>query len=238
MTRAAGPAELGAPLLLDNHLLAVAKPAGVPVQADASGDDSLQERWKLWLKREFDKPGDVFLAVVHRLDRPVSGVTLFARTSKAAARLAAAWRAGEVRKTYWAVAEAPAGVPPPELAASGERIEWLLKDRERNRVRVVPAGTTGAREARTRWRLLGRAGRRIFLELEPLSGRSHQLRVACAGLGFPLLGDSKYGAPAALPDRSLALHARALDFPHPTLPERRRVEAPPPPAFAATGFPV
>ncbi|MBC8328228.1 MAG: RluA family pseudouridine synthase [Planctomycetes bacterium] len=224
------------PLLLDNHLLAVAKPAGIPVQEDASGDESLQQQWQGWLKRELDKPGKVFLAIVHRLDRPVSGVTLFARTTKAASRLSDAWRRGDVQKTYWAVGElAPTA---PSLPGFGVREEWLLKDRDRNQVRVVPPDTPGARFARTRWRILGRDGRRVAFELEPLTGRSHQLRLACAGLGAPLLGDLKYGAPVPLPDRSIALHARALDFPHPTLDERIQVLAPAPSHFPSSFFPI
>jgi 23S rRNA pseudouridine1911/1915/1917 synthase len=227
-------------LLLDNHLLALDKPAGVPVQADASGDRSLQQMGQAYLKREFDKPGEVFLAIVHRLDRPVSGVVLFARTSKAASRLSDAWRRGDVRKGYLAVAEVAdeARAEAALAAGSGEREEWLLKDRERNLVRAVAPGTEGARLARTRWRLLGRAGRRVLLGLEPVTGRSHQLRVACARMGLPLLGDLKYGARGPLPDRSVALHAAVLEVPHPVREERPRISAPPPAGFAAAGFPA
>ncbi|HEX9793497.1 MAG TPA: RluA family pseudouridine synthase [Planctomycetota bacterium] len=210
-------------LLHDNHLLAVAKPAGVPCVADASGDESLQERAKAWLKREHDKPGEVYLAVVHRLDRPVSGVVLFARTSKAAARLSDQWRRRAVAKGYLGVVE---GVIQDD---AGQVEQWLLKDPERNRVRAVPAPAAdggAAQFARTRWQVRARRRGRTLLELEPLTGRSHQLRVACASLGHPLAGDLKYGASAPLADRSIALHACWLEFDHPTLRVAVRVEAP------------
>ncbi len=224
------------PLLIDNHLLAVAKAAGEPVQEDASGDQSLQQRWQAWLKREFHKPGNVFLGIVHRLDRPVSGVLLFARTSKAAGRLADAWRRGVVRKSYWGVGELAPGAELP--GEQGELEQWLLKDRERNQVRPVAPGTPGAKLATTRWRLLGRRNRRLALELEPVTGRSHQLRVACAGLGAPLLGDRKYGGAGSLAaGRAVALHARRLEFPHPVREERIALQAPLPGHFPAGLFP-
>ena len=213
-------------LLSDNHLLAVAKPAGIPTVPDASGDESLLERAKAWVKREKQKPGAVYLGVVQRLDRPVSGVVVFARTSKAAARLTAAFRSREVTKVYWGVSSAE---PP---AGEGELEHWLQKDRERNVVQVLQCERPGAQFARTRWRVLARAGtgreRRLLLELRPETGRAHQLRVAAASLGCPLLGDLKYGARAALADKSIALHARELELPHPTRGERVRVGCAPP----------
>ena len=184
-------------LLADNHLLAVAKPAGIPTVPDASGDESLLERARAWVKREKEKPGAVYLGVVQRLDRPVSGVVVFARTSKAAARLTAAFRSRAVRKVYHGVA---ADEP---QAEAGFLEQWLWKDRERNVVRAVAHERPGAQLARTRWRVLARRGagreRRVLLELVPETGRAHQLRVAAASLGCPLLGDLKYGAPAPTP---------------------------------------
>ncbi len=213
-------------LLADNHLLAVAKPAGLPTVPDASGDESLLERAKEWVKREKHKPGAAFLGVVQRLDRPVSGVVVFARTSKAAARLTAAFRSREVEKIYWGVSAAEPS------AAEGLLEQWLLKDHERNVVRALPHEREGAQLARTRWRVLARAGtgreHRVLLELRPETGRPHQLRVAAATLGCALLGDLKYGARSALPDRSIALHARELELPHPTRGARVRVECAPP----------
>jgi 23S rRNA pseudouridine1911/1915/1917 synthase len=212
------------PLYEDNHLLALAKPAGMPVVPDASGDASLLDLGKAWVKQAYAKPGEVFLGVVHRLDRPVSGVVVFARTSKAAKRLQAAWQTdGEVVKTYLArsAADWPAG-----LAEEGEWRQWLWKDRERNRVTVTKR--EGAREAVTRYRRIAGGSEGAALELAAVTGRPHQLRVACATAGMPLLGDLKYGAPTPLPDKSVGLHAWRLDLPHPTRDERMRFEAPPP----------
>lgn len=209
-------------LFCDNHLLVVAKPAGVPTAPDASGDRCLLDEAKDWLKREFAKPGLVYLGLVHRLDRPVSGVVCFARTSKAAARLSAAFRGRSVRKSYWGVV---VGRP---AEARGVVEQWLEKDAERNRVVDVGEDRAGARFARTRWRLVRSVGGVALLELEPETGRPHQLRVACAALGTPLLGDLKYGAREALPDGSVALHARELVIVHPTLREEMSFCAPVP----------
>ena len=212
-------------LYVDNHLLVVAKPAGVPVVPDDSRDVSLLESAKAWIAREYDKPGRVFLGVVHRLDRPVSGVVCFARTSKAASRLTDAFRTRAVEKSYWGVsATAP-------REDGGRLVQWLVKDRERNRVRAVEARTAerlGAKQAVTTWSVAGRDAAHVLLALEPETGRSHQLRVAAASLGAPLLGDLKYGAARPLPDKSVALHAHRLVVPHPTRREPLTFEAPAP----------
>ncbi len=206
----------------DNHLLVVAKPAGLPCVPDASGDESLLDQARAWVKREKAKPGAVYLGVVHRLDRPVSGVVVFARTSKAAARLTAAFKSREVEKIYWGVSADEPAVP------EGTLEHWLVKDATRNVVHAVATERAGALFARTRYRVRARAGagnaRRVLFELRPDTGRPHQLRVALATLGCPLLGDLKYGARAPLPDKSIALHARELELPHPTRGERIRVE--------------
>lgn len=213
-------------LLADNHLLAVAKPAGLPTVPDASGDESLLDHARAWVKRAKQKPGAAYLGVVQRLDRPVSGVVVFARTSKAAARLSAAFRSREVEKVYWGVSALEPAEP------EGVLEQWLLKDHERNVVRALTHERQGAQLACTRWRVLERAGSgrgaRILLELRPETGRPHQLRVAAATLGCPLLGDLKYGARAALADKSIALHARELELPHPTRGERVRLACGPP----------
>ncbi len=205
-------------LWCDNHVLALAKPAGMPSVPDASEDLSALDWGREWVRREYAKPGEVFLGVVHRLDRPVSGVLTFGRTSKGAARLTAALVERRAAKTYLGVVEGDPG-------EGGELQQHLLKDRGANRVAVVPPGREGSKEARTRWRRLDVRGGRALLQLEPLTGRSHQLRVACASLGTPLLGDLKYGAAAPLEDRSIALHAARLRVPHPTRPGPLEVEA-------------
>ncbi len=207
-------------LHVDNHLLAVEKLAGEPVVPDESGDLSLFERAKEWVRTEYRKPGDVFLGVVHRLDRPVSGLVLFARTSKAASRLSEQFRSRGVRKLYFGASEREPRVAKGD--ESGELEQWLLKDSDERTVAVVQERAGGAQLARTRWRIAGRSQGLVHLDLEPLTGRPHQLRVACATLGAPLLGDVKYGAREALADRSIALHAAELDVEHPT--QRVRVE--------------
>jgi len=215
-------------LRCDNHLLAVSKPAGIPTVPDASGDESLLDLAKDWVRREFGKPGAVFLGVVHRLDRPVSGVVLFARTSKAAARLASAFRERSARKVYLGVGE---GSPAEDAGVVEQRLE---KDPRANRVRARAAGAgpdPDARKARvavTRWRVLARGGGRTLYEFLPETGRPHQIRACATALGTPLLGDLKYGAREPLPDRSIALHASELEIEHPTREERVRLVDPPP----------
>ncbi len=221
-------------LHVDNHVLAVRKPAGMPCVPDASGDESLFDRARDWIERRYDKPGRAFLGVVHRLDRPVSGVVVFGRTSKGAARLTAAFAEQRTAKLYWGIADAaaiPAGGP-----GRGELRQHLWKDRAKNRVLVSEAGRRDAKLAVTGWRLVERAagtgGRhgagRALHALRPATGRSHQLRVAMATLGRPLLGDLRYGPGPALEDRSVALHARALLVPHPTAGHRLLLVARPP----------
>jgi 23S rRNA pseudouridine1911/1915/1917 synthase len=209
----------------DNHLLVVEKPACMPTVPDASGDASLLEQAKAWIAERFDKPGNVFLGVVQRLDRPVSGVICFARTSKAAARLTEALRERRVSKSYWGVV---AHAPEAAGDTARELEQWLQKDTQRNHVQIVSAGTSGAKPALTVWRKAETSKAGTLLELQPRTGRSHQLRVAAASLGCPLLGDLKYGAREPLPDRSIALHARTLELDHPTQDKRLRFEVPPP----------
>lgn len=213
-------------LFEDNHCLAVNKPAGLLSQGDDSGDLSLVDWAREDLKRRHARPGNVFVGLVHRLDRPVSGVILLARTSKAAARLSAQFRDGEVAKTYRAIVE---GIVAEE---GGEWADALRKDRGRNVVEVVPGGTEESREAHLNFMVLHRGSRTTELELRPTTGRGHQLRVQLASRGYPIVGDRKYGAissaRAADGGFRIALHARTLAFKHPTRPEGLSIEAPVP----------
>ena len=202
----------------DNHCLAVNKPAGLLTQGDATGEPSLLEAVRADLKARYQKPGNVFVGLVHRLDRPTSGVVLFARTSKGAARLSAQFRAGTVEKLYWAIVE---GVCPVDsgrvdrLALEGRASgTWCRSCRRRRRVRGRPGSGSGSSNA---------AGGTTTLELRPLTGRSHQLRVQLGSRGLPILGDRKYGGKARLlaldGQPRVALHARRITFTHPTRPE-------------------
>ncbi len=214
----------------DNHLLALDKPAGMPVVPDISGDPALLDLAKAYLKEKYQKPGDVFLGVVHRLDRPVSGVVLFARTSKAAARLSESWRNVDVAKEYvgWSELRSPRA----EAAGAGEVVQWLVKDEKTNVSRAVPeaaAAALGGKRAVTLWKVRRANDRGTIMDLEPRTGRSHQLRMACAALGLPLAGDLKYGAEKPLPDARIGLHAARLVVPHPTKAgERVTLESPAP----------
>ena len=197
----------------DNHLLVVDKPAGMLTQGDATGDADLVTRAKAYLKERFDRPGNVFIGLVHRLDRPVSGVVVLARTSKAAARLSAQFAGRDVEKRYLAVVEG-------RLEGGGEQVDWLVKG-ERGTVKRVPEGSTGAKRATLRWEALAVEGRRTLVGVELLTGRAHQIRVQLAGLGAPVVGDLRYGAPAPFEDgRRIALHAARVAVEHPTREER------------------
>lgn len=213
-------------LLEDNHCLAVNKPAGVPSQGDSSGAVSLVDLARDYLKTKYAKPGEVYLGLVHRLDRPTSGVVLLARTSKAAGRLAEQFRAGTVEKIYWAITEGAPDEP------EGEWADRLEKDADRNVTRVLPMTARAGKQALTRYRVVERRGRFALIELRPRTGRGHQLRVQLAHRGLPIVGDVKYGGSGGLRARDggarIALHARGLGFIHPTRREPLWVEAPPP----------
>jgi len=210
-------------LHLDNHLLVVNKPAGLLVQGDETGDVDLLTLGKAFLKERFDKPGNVFLGLVHRLDRPVSGVVVLARTSKAAGRLSEQFRERSPEKQYLALVEG-------RLLGEGERDDYLVK--KDRKVEVVKPSYPGARRALLRWRSLAtdrvKKGDVSLVDVELVTGRAHQVRVQLAAMGNPILGDLRYGAKRELDGRNLALHSYALTVDHPTLDERLTFRAPPP----------
>ncbi len=220
-------------LFEDNHCLTVNKPAGLLTQGDVTGEPTLLDVARAYLKERYHKPGNVFVGLVHRLDRPTSGVVLLARTSKAAGRLSEQFREGMIEKTYWAVVE---GNCPED---SGEWTDMLSKDERRNVIRVVDRGVTGGHEARVTFRVLECDRKTTMLELRPLTGRSHQLRVQLASRGLPIVGDRKYGASIRLlaldGHPRVALHARQLKFTHPTRTEVISVSAPVPADWPASG---
>lgn len=203
----------------DNHLLVVEKPVNLPVQADASGDPDLLGTLKAYVKERYNKPGEAYLGLVHRLDRPVGGVMVFARTSKAAARLSEQFRSHKAKKRYVAVVE---GCPKP----SDSLCDFLVKDERTNTSRVVPAGTAGAKEARLQYRCLAREGGLALLDVSLDTGRPHQIRVQLAHAGLPILGDQRYNKAAAA-GTQIRLFAYALTLTHPTLGEPLRFFARP-----------
>ena len=195
----------------DNHLLIVNKRCGDLVQPDPSGESALEDQIKAFVKRRDAKPGDVFLGVVHRIDRPVSGAVLFAKTSKALTRLNEMIREGRIRKVYWALTER---TPDPE---SGELRHYILRDARTNRSRACDGPKLGAKEARLRYETLGAGTNYTLVEVELLTGRHHQIR-----------GDLKYGARRSLPGGGISLHSRRVEFEHPVRREPVSVTAPAP----------
>lgn len=203
----------------DNHCLAVVKQAGQLIAEDATGDVTLSDLAKRYLAEKYNKPGNVYLGVVHRLDRPVSGIVLFTRTSKAAARLAKQFREKTVRKTYLAWVR---GNPERD---SDMLEDWLLRSTNRNVTRVSQEGVDGAKLAQLTYSVRKRVGDRTLLEIDLHTGRHHQIRVQLSSRGWPILGDVKYGGPKCNNPKALALHAASLSFEHPTTKERIELSA-------------
>ncbi len=214
----------------DNHCLAVAKPAGWLTMGDATGDATLLDAAKDYIKTKYAKPGDVFLGVVHRLDRPVSGVVLYARTSKAASRFSEQFRTHRAEKVYLA-AVTGTGLP-----TEGELHDWLLKDEKTNRSRSVKPNAAGALECRLAFRRLQQTDRGTLLEIRPQTGRSHQIRVQLATRGWSILGDTKYGSGVEFLPQAIGLHAWKLTVEHPTRKEPLMIGCPLPPGWLTRGF--
>ena len=193
----------------DNHLLVVNKRAGEIVQGDKTGDECLAETLKAFVAQRDGKPGQVFMGIPHRLDRPVSGIVVFAKTSKALERLAAMFREGEVHKTYWALCCAAPSAP------EGELEDWLVRNEKMNKSFIAKAGNREAKLAHLRYRYLGPTERYYLIEVELLTGRHHQIRCQLAGMGCVIKGDLKYGAPRSNPDGGISLHSRHISLVHP-----------------------
>ena len=206
----------------DNHLLIVDKHCGDLVQPDPSGESALEDQIKAYIKRRDAKPGAVFLGVVHRIDRPVSGAVIFAKTSKALARLNEMIREGRIRKTYWALTER---MPDPER---GELRHYILRDGRTNRSKALDAPCRDAKPALLRYATLGAATRYTLVDVELLTGRHHQIRAQLSKIGCPIRGDLKYGAKRSLPGGGISLHSRSVAFEHPVRHETVGVTAPVP----------
>ncbi|MEM6380662.1 MAG: RluA family pseudouridine synthase [Bacteroidota bacterium] len=211
----------------DNHLIAVNKPAGVLVHADATEDRTLEDYVKQYIKIRYNKPGDVFLGTIHRIDRPVSGVVVFARTSKALTRMNKLFQERAVEKTYWAITRER----PPAL--SGELAHYIYKDRSKNTSKAFDelssrAKANNAKHSQLHYRVIAGANNRTVLEIKPKTGRPHQIRVQLQKMGCPIVGDLRYGYPSPLHDASIALHSRNLSFTHPVKKEPVSITAEPP----------
>ena len=214
----------------DNHIIIVNKTASEIVQGDKTGDVPLSETVKQYLKEKYQKPGNVFLGVVHRLDRPVSGLVVFAKTGKALARLNDMFRNSEIRKTYWAVVKNAPETP------EGELVHYLVRNEKQNKSYAYDREVPQSKKAVLHYRLIGRSQNYFLLEVDLKTGRHHQIRCQLARMGCPIKGDLKYGFPRSNPDGSICLHARSVRFTHPVSKEPILVEAPLPAGVLWNGF--
>lgn len=208
----------------DNHIIVVYKESGEIVQGDKTGDTPLSETVKAYIKEKYQKPGAVFLGVVHRLDRPVSGLVVFARTSKALSRLNEMFRKGEVHKTYWALVQ-PSGNP----VTSNTFVtatHWLTRNEKQNKSYAYDREVPGSKKAVLRYRTIGQTDRYQLVEVELLTGRHHQIRCQLSTLGMPIRGDLKYGAKRSNPDGSISLLSHHVEFIHPVSKQEIVLDSP------------
>ena len=221
----------------DNHIIIVSKQSGEIVQGDKTGDEPLSETVKQYLKEKYQKPGAVFLGVVHRLDRPVAGLVVFARTSKALTRLNKMFAEGQVHKTYWAIVSPPlippiggmpgsSATPLPVGGGWEEATHWLVRNEKQNKSYAYDREVPHSKKAMLRYRLLSRGDRYLLLEVQLMTGRHHQIRCQLAKMGMPIKGDLKYGARRSNPDGSISLLSRRVEFIHPVSKQQIAVEAP------------
>ena len=204
----------------DNHIIVINKAAGEIVQGDKTGDASLCDTMKQYLKEKYAKPGNVFIGLPHRLDRPVSGVVVFAKTSKALERLNRMFSEGSVKKIYWALTK---GIPVP---AEAELESWILRNEKMNKSFSYPKEVKGSKRAVLHYRLAAASQNYNLIEVELKTGRHHQIRCQLSSIGCPIKGDLKYGAQRSNPDGSISLHARYIEFVHPVSKELIAVTAP------------
>lgn len=206
----------------DNHLIAVNKTGSDLVQGDRTGDESLDLRLKKYLKKKYNKPGNVFLGVVHRLDRPVSGVVIFARTSKALSRMNELFRDKKLEKKYWAVVENA----PPDI--QGRLEHFLVRKQDKNKSFAFLSEKPGAKKAVLDYKVVGSSGKLYFLEIDLHTGRHHQIRCQLSFIGCPVKDDMKYGAMRSEKGGSIYLHAREISFYHPVKKNELEITASPP----------
>lgn len=203
-------------------MIAVKKQSGDIIQSDSSGDRTLADEVKAYIKTKYNKPGDVFLGIIHRIDRPVNGVVVFARTSKALIRMNELFRLKKVQKTYWAVVEEK---PPLEEA---HLVNWMKKNQQKNRSRSYDIEVKESKKAELTYQLIGRSKNYYYLKIKPLTGRHHQIRVQLSHIGCRIKGDVKYGAKRTNKDGSIHLLARSISFIHPIKKEKIEITANPP----------
>lgn len=204
----------------DNHIIIVYKQSGEIVQGDKTGDKPLSDTIKEWIKQKYAKPGNVFLGVVHRLDRPVSGIVVFAKTSKALSRLNNMFRNGEVRKTYWAMVQTAPNMPEATLT------NWLVRNEKQNKSYVYNNEMPNAKQAILKYKTIGQTEHYTLLEVNLFTGRHHQIRCQLAAMGCPIKGDLKYGARRSNPDGSISLLSHKVEFIHPVSKQKIVVVSP------------